>query len=236
MPAADVRAAVIGGLIYVPGGQLTGGQPTNQLNIFSPRENQWRQGASLPVPLSRYALAAVEGRLYLLGGWDGKHFVDTVYEYTPEQDQWSVCQPMPQPRGFASAAVVSESIVVVGGRNQAGPLSSSERLAPEGDCANSVWQTISSLPNGYALFDAASVGDILYLVGKQQDKLQLLALTPGSAEWRTAPLQADWIDAETRLVGVGDKLHMLGSQQTNPTSNHLAYQAYYTTLLPLLIK
>ena len=55
LAVADINAAVIGGLIYVPGGRLASGEPTDVVEAFDPVANRWEGRASLPVPLSAYA-------------------------------------------------------------------------------------------------------------------------------------------------------------------------------------
>ena len=85
-PVSDVGAAVIGGKIYVPGGQLQSGKLTNRLEIYSPRTDTWSDGAALPEAVSVYAIAVSEGKLYLFGGWNGERYLDTVLEYDPDQD------------------------------------------------------------------------------------------------------------------------------------------------------
>ncbi|HNB53184.1 MAG TPA: LuxR C-terminal-related transcriptional regulator, partial [Anaerolineales bacterium] len=42
---ADIQAVVAGGEIYVPGGRLASGQPTNILEIYNPRQDNWMAGA-----------------------------------------------------------------------------------------------------------------------------------------------------------------------------------------------
>jgi N-acetylneuraminic acid mutarotase len=82
-PVRDVEAALIGEKIYVPGGLGGDGQPTDILEIYDPRANQWENGASLPIKLSAYAMTDFEGQLYLFGGWDGEKALDHVFIYDP---------------------------------------------------------------------------------------------------------------------------------------------------------
>jgi DNA-binding CsgD family transcriptional regulator/N-acetylneuraminic acid mutarotase len=96
----DVSAAVIGGLIYVPGGRLdaTYRQITNRLEVYNPRQDRWETRAPLPEPLCGYALATFEGELYLFGGWNGERYLDSVYVYSPDEDVWRAQTPMPTAR------------------------------------------------------------------------------------------------------------------------------------------
>jgi len=56
-PVSDVKGVLIGEKIYVPGGRLASGKPTDVLEIYNPREDVWGMGASLPKPVSAYAIA-----------------------------------------------------------------------------------------------------------------------------------------------------------------------------------
>ena len=85
-PVFDARAAVINGLIYIPGGRLSiqDMQPSDTLEIYDTNTNQWSSGAPLPIPLSGYGLVAYEGYLYVFGGWDGQKYRDNVFSYDPK--------------------------------------------------------------------------------------------------------------------------------------------------------
>jgi len=69
-PVTDIQAALLGGRIYVPGGETSKGSISAELAIYDPRDDTWSLGAALPEPRSAYGLVAFEGNLYLFGGWD----------------------------------------------------------------------------------------------------------------------------------------------------------------------
>ena len=55
VPVVDVKAIVLGGKIYVPGGKLASDEVTNILEIYNPRTDKWELGAKLPFGISAYA-------------------------------------------------------------------------------------------------------------------------------------------------------------------------------------
>jgi len=118
-PVTDVGGVLIGEEIYIPGGLGADGSPVDVLEIYDPRHNTWSTGAPLPEPLSAYAIAAFEGKLYLFGGWDGKAPVSTTYIYDPKTDIWDEGQSIGFSMFGAMAAVANEKIVIVGGTNGA---------------------------------------------------------------------------------------------------------------------
>ena len=83
---ANVGAAVVEGLVYVPGGLMEGNQLTDRLEVYDPADDRWSGAAPLPRPLCAYAIAPYEEGFYLFGGWDGEHYVATVYYYDAASD------------------------------------------------------------------------------------------------------------------------------------------------------
>ncbi|MCK4724580.1 MAG: hypothetical protein KAT29_02205, partial [Anaerolineales bacterium] len=61
VPVSDVSGTVIGGKIYIPGGQLLSGDVSNVLEIYDPQQDEWYRGRNLPVPISAYGLTSFEG-------------------------------------------------------------------------------------------------------------------------------------------------------------------------------
>lgn len=108
----------------------------------------WKETSSLAVPRAGAAIIAVDGTLFLIGGVDGKDFIDTT-EYARIQTDGSLgpWQPGPrlkEPRGFIDAAVHNGYVYVAGGGN--GPnghnlLRTAERarILPDGSLGE--WET-----------------------------------------------------------------------------------------------
>jgi len=112
---SNVGGVVLGDKVYVPGGYTAEGRVTDALEIYVPDDDLWLTGNPLPRPLCGYAIAAVEGKMFLFGGWDGARYVDSVYVYDPATDRWMSGTPMSQPRGFAAAAALNGVIYLAGG-------------------------------------------------------------------------------------------------------------------------
>ncbi len=230
----DVSAAVVGGRIYVPGGRLASGAVTNILEIYDPRLDRWEQGAALPIALSAYALVAFEGKLYLFGGWDGEHFLASVYEYDPDQDAWGAGSPMPTVRGFAGAAVAGGIIYVLGGYDGKEALVVNEEYLPNRD----TWSPRAPLPVGRYVMGVASIADIIYVVGgvgETDSTLPPLQYVHQQDQWQEfeGPFPQRWshlglISLQTQLYGVG------GWWNGIPAAQNLSYQAIYTIMVPVI--
>ena len=61
-----------------------------------------------------YYLQAVNGKLYVIGGWRKFRFLDDVEEYDPFLNQWTIKSKMPQPLAYFGSVVKNGQIYVVG--------------------------------------------------------------------------------------------------------------------------
>ena len=240
VPVTDIKAAVIGGQIYLPGGRLASGGLTDVLESYDPSRNLWEKYAALPVSLSGYALVPYEGKLYMFGGWDGQKYLASVYEYDPEQDTWSVRSPMPTARAFAGAAIAGGSIYVMGGTSGGKALAVNEEYMPEHDTgATNPWVSRSPIPEARSAMGLASIADIIYMVGGIGDSglaLQSLQYSYQLDQWQTFenPPAQQW--SYLGLAPLQTRLYALGGRQNgNPTAQNLSYQAIYTIVIPIPI-
>ena len=128
-------AAVADGWVYVYGGHkakvhtydtnaVTGGW--RRLNLTEPKG--WEELPSGP-PLQGLALAAHNGKLYRIGGMaphnapgtkTENHSTDSCAVYDPAKNAWQSLPALPKPRSSHDAAVVGDTLIVVGGWNMRG--------------------------------------------------------------------------------------------------------------------
>jgi DNA-binding CsgD family transcriptional regulator len=233
----DIHAAVIGGLIYIPGGRLTSGIPTNITEIYDPQSNEWSTGSPLPNPLSAYALTVFEGRIYIFGGWNGSQVVNNAYVYDPHSKLWSELPPMPTARSFAGAVAVGGKIYVIGGWNGNQALTVNEVYLPDLSGGGSRWVQASRLPSGRYGMGIANLADIIFIIGGKgsDEKLTVIALSPEEPNWGQieAPLQSGW--SFLGAVTVGTRLYLLGGSTDEGLSNQIwSYQVIFTITLPII--
>jgi DNA-binding CsgD family transcriptional regulator len=165
--ASHVQAAVVRGIIYVPGGERSDGSVLDTLEAYDPRTQRWEQLPPLPEPRSRYALASEEGRLYLFGGWDGSTYRNEVFIYDPDSKTWRTGAVMPTPRRHAGAAAVEGRIYVIGGENDTGALRVNERYDPNiGEQGQ--WQSVAPLPTVMAQPAETSIGSNVLIFAASQ--------------------------------------------------------------------
>lgn len=241
LAVTDVSAAVIGGLIYVPGGRLDAAylQISDRLEVYNPRQDQWEARARLPEPLCAYALATFEGKFYLFGGWNGERYLDSVYVYSPDEDAWQAQTPMPTARGYAGAAVVGNKIFVIGGFDGQAAVAVNEAYSPEReDGAENPWETRAALPEGRYGLGVASISNIVYVIGgeaEEQHALASLQYLPEDDKWTRfeSPFPKSW--AYLSLLPIGTHIYGIGGKMDDaPTDRNMSYQAIYTILVPIV--
>ena len=92
---------------------------------------------------ARYALAAaaVDGKLYVMGGYDGQNRLSSVERYDPAKNAWEAVAPMSTARSGLAAAAVDGKLYVMGGHDGQNGLSSVERYDP----ARNEWVAMASM-------------------------------------------------------------------------------------------
>lgn len=231
----DINAGVIGGRVYVPGGRLANGQVTDVLESYDIRRNLWEQRASLPKPLSAYALVTFEGKLYVFGGWDGQAYVATTYEYSPDTNRWSEKAALPTPRGHLGATVANDRIYIFGGKNTTEALSTTMQYLPElDDGTNLPWQAFAPLPAGLVSAQAVSIADAIYLLGQSTDgTVSIQRYSTNANRWENMLLNP--AQPQAALGALGTTLHLLGgANSTGARANHWVYQSGVSIFLPAI--
>jgi DNA-binding CsgD family transcriptional regulator/N-acetylneuraminic acid mutarotase len=215
---ADAGTAVLFGEIYVVGGRLANGQPTNVVEAYSPAENGWRLIAPLPQPVSG-GLALADGSfLYLFGGWDGSNYLDTSFVYDPSSDSWRPLPPLAQPRAFAAGDALTGRLYVVGGSDGTAELDTCQYLDPTA-AENGVWFDCPALLQPRAGAAAAVLRNRLYVIGGGQNNSPITyseMYEPNSNRWQvvnTPVLEnaTSWSSlgvavVESRLYALGGRL------------------------------
>jgi DNA-binding CsgD family transcriptional regulator len=235
-PVTDAAAAVVGGLIYVPGGRTATGDVTTQMEVYDPKRDQWETRTAMPAALSGYALAVLEGKLYVFGGWDGRRYVASTYEYNPDTDAWRERTPMPTARAFAGAAVAEGRIHVIGGQDDNGPLAVNEAYTPAKDAAQAeAWQTLAPLPDARSHVAALGVPGFIHVIGgvAAEPSRPPLLYDETSDLWQAfeAPPSKSIAEASGAVLGSG--IEVLGGRTATGLSNqHLRYQVLYVISQP----
>ena len=239
-PVRDVGAGVLGGRIYVPGGCLADGSPTDVLEIYDPTADVWERGPRMPQPLCAYAIAAWEGKLYLFGGWDGTRYVKAVWVYDPERKRWDVRTPMPTARGYAGAAAVEDQIYVIGGYDGRRDLAVVEVYAPAQDGGQGKpWTKAPSLPEGRAAPGVVAVRSKLYVIGGGWERGYSTAeqYDVFSKQWAAFPAATPGLWRNMAVVTVDTlgetRIYAFGGWNGDFVASNWVVTVLYNVILPL---
>ena len=84
--------------------------------LAQPSRSIWMERAPLLDPNSETAVAELNGRIYVIGGYPSTRvYVATVQVYDAQTDRWSYTTPVPQPLHHTMAAAVNGKLYVIGG-------------------------------------------------------------------------------------------------------------------------
>ncbi|XVF39467.1 hypothetical protein PTKIN_Ptkin01aG0037200 [Pterospermum kingtungense] len=113
-------------------------------------------------PFCGCAIGAVNGCLYLLGGFSGASTMKTVWRYDPILNAWSEVTSMSTGRAYCKTSILNNKLYVVGGvsRERGGltPLQSAEVFDPH----TGTWSQVPSMPCSRAhMLPNAFLADVL---------------------------------------------------------------------------
>lgn len=243
----NITGAELFGEIYIPGGQLANGQPTNVVEVYSPANNSWRVATPLPTAVSSGLVLSDGSFIYLFGGWDGQAYLANAYRFDPAANSWQILPDMPNARAFVTGGVVKGKLYVVGGYDGERPLTECTYFDPTApgeepteiggswhNCANTL------LPRAGA--SATGVFNKLYLFGggafSEEPIPYSESYNPDADQWsviNTPPLEAQpsWShlgisNIETNIYAVG------GVRGTEATAETFVYRPLtYQTFIPI---
>merc|ERR1712070_1075070 len=98
----------------------------------------------------------MEDQLYVCGGCDGNHMLNSVDRYDPAQGEWQRLPPMSHRRSGAGAVVLHGRMYVCGGEDGQGTLNSVERFNP----TSHEWETLPPMCRRRCLAAVAVVSTV----------------------------------------------------------------------------
>lgn len=234
-PVTDVKAVVIGGKLYIPGGRRS--RPlddiTTAFEAYDFRTDSWEQQPELPSPRSGYGLVTVEGKLLLFGGWDGRSYRAEVLEYDPGTRLWSERTPMPTARAYAEATIVGGTIYVMGGENESGALDNNEQYLPTSE-GNRPWTKRQPLPTPRSRFGTAVALNLISVLGGVQQDALPLQYNARTDSWTSLQPPPQPLGSQPGVIQ-NDVLTLSfgGKQQNGEYSDQvLTYQSFYSVAFP----
>jgi len=171
---------------------------TFHVPLANATEDSWTSKAPMQVARSDLGVAAVNGKIYAIGGnTENGHvpntsendykalgwIVATNEEYDPATDTWTFKKPMPTPRCNFGIAVYQNKIYCIGGiTNRIGDEISFTGVNDVYDPATDTWETKTPMPNATSA-QANVVDGKIYLIGGGSNGTLNQAYDPATDSW-----------------------------------------------------
>jgi N-acetylneuraminic acid mutarotase len=196
----DLQLVAADGRLYAVSGAHE--QTIADVERYDATKNAWTNVAPIPEPRGWFGAAAIDGRIYCVGGKrirsgeeqkaDGRaghyQYRASLNIYDPGADRWSAGPPMRAARAGLAAAGLDGKLYAVGGSEPTnGLLSRVEIYDPEAR----TWQDGPPLPDGREDHVAAATGGKLYVIGGVAHTLRadVFIFDPRTNGWTTgAPM------------------------------------------------
>jgi N-acetylneuraminic acid mutarotase len=195
---------------------------TAPVDIMSP--GKWVPLAPMPTARQEVAVAEVNGRVFVIGGFGaGSEAVPTVEVYDPATDRWDTRAPLPAPTYHAAAAVIDGRLFVVGGYSGGRVSWTPLRTVYEYDEARSSWSTRAPLRRARGGLAVVALGGRLHAVGGSGDSASAAheVYEPTPDRWTDAPpmpTARDHLAAvvfQGKLWAIGGRTSFVGTQFGN---------------------
>jgi N-acetylneuraminic acid mutarotase len=200
-----IAAGELDGQIYAAGGMVgETGRPLATLARYDPRGDRWTVLEPLPVPTRAAAGAALDGRLYVVGGTTAAGNTSATWEYEPARG-WRARAPLPGPRFNHSAVVLDGRLYVAGGFHRGQERREVFAFHPE----RNRWTVVARLPQPTHAFGLVAFGGELWFIGGRRGESvlrEVWILDPERARWRRGPT----LPRPMELLGAavaGDEIH-----------------------------
>lgn len=170
LPRFYVGVAAARGWVFVVGGGVSDTPEAIAVHAYDIETDSWQRLADLPMPYNMPNVAAVDDRLFVLGGLE----LNQTLEYDFDNDEWLERAPLPvavdEGPGAAAVGVQGDRIFVAGGILKG--LSSNllnTGVRQDGfyvyDVSSDLWSTLPPLPVAVGYSMAAVLDDELWVMG-----------------------------------------------------------------------
>jgi len=170
---SGLSANVVDGKIYLTGGvkyynRFPYVSLVEESEVYDPKTDTWSTKAPVPNPVSNYASAVIDNKIYVIGGSNITQLVTFNQVYDPESNAWAEAKPIPTGVRYAGVAATSgdlapERIYIIGGDTTEFPYGIN--LTQIYDIENDAWTDGTPMPTSRDRLAAAVVNDIVYAIG-----------------------------------------------------------------------
>ncbi|CAN0541341.1 unnamed protein product, partial [Laminaria digitata] len=156
---------------------LIGGRESNDVDVFDYNTGTWTPAVSTsPNVLNHFQAVYYQGYVWVIGAFTGSQFAfpddpstEYIWLYDPVTTQWMQGPEIPvsRRRGSTGLVMYNDKFYLIGG-NTLGHNGGFVPWFDEYDPRTGVWTTLADAPNARDHFQAALVGDKVYVIGGAQ--------------------------------------------------------------------
>jgi N-acetylneuraminic acid mutarotase len=187
--------------------------PTPTATVVPPAAGEWGRRAELPEANSEMAVAELDGKIYVIGGYPAsRETVGTVQVYDAATDRWSLTTPLPAPLNHEMAVAVGGLVYVIGGQSTSAGSGSYVDTVYAYDPADATWRQRARMPTARSAGVAAVIGGKIYVAGGRPPRgADFAVYDPVADRWETLP---DLPTQRNHLAGaaIGGKLYVVGGR------------------------
>ncbi len=223
MTALERKIYVIGGFNKPGVSNVLDYAISQDVEMYDPDADSWTKTTSLPEGRHHAGIAALDGALYVIGGFTKSMFsvwkpVSTVYWYNPFSKKWKAMAPMPTARGALGVTTYAGELYAIGGYDG----ETNPNVVEVFDPKSNSWRTVASLPTPRDHLAVVTVGDRLYAIGGRpnldyrRNMSTVEMYDPRTNEWQT---QADLPTARSGITAgvLGGQIYVLGGESASGT-------------------
>jgi N-acetylneuraminic acid mutarotase len=221
----EQRYGMRGTATATPGAPSAGASPTPQVVQLRPGQGRWLTRAPILTPRSEVAVAEVNGKVYVLGGFGapGQHINE---EYDPQTDRWRSRAALPRPLNHAGAAGIGGKLYLIGGfdGNSGRAVADTYEYDPQTDR----WRALAAMPTPRGALGVAVLDGKIYAVGGRNDSGDVGAnevYDPATNSWRRLadmPTPRDHL----AVAALGGKVYAIGGRFETFARNTGANEVY----------
>ena len=227
---------ILGGVI--PGAGETLPNTTGIMQFYSITHDTWRTVSSIPKPVNHGNAAAVNGKIYVLGGlvptetWNTSpvwNYTSDSWVYDPRDDSWAPLPAMPgvEARGSAGVGVYEGKVFLAGGLRKLelfhGGVQETVDTVSIFDTVTKKWLEVPSaaknIPEGRDHAGAAVVGSKMFVLGGRKngqenvkDTVFILDLKNLQRGWKTSKAKMPTPRGGVATGVIGKKVYIFGGE------------------------
>lgn len=171
---------------------VTGVTDAQTENTGLPEVNGWRLAASMLIPRSEHAVAELDGKIYVIGGYPpGRIPSDVVQVYDVASDRWELSSSLPVHVHHAMAAGLNGKLYVIGGEHGGAGMGGQSmylNTVYELDPKAGVWRQRAAMPTARSAGGAAIIDAKIYVAGGRPPRGNDFAVyDPAADRWTVLP-------------------------------------------------